>query len=202
MVPVCNQLIIFMDYKLHTATKSLILRQQLNTLLDWQSLTWPNIRSDCQNYRNLALITDHLNQNLSEAVSGDLHFLRFHRILICNQSMTDYHMTNPDCGYCEKRELDVDCSARMEKKHELGCEGGEIWIGRERREHISGQGDRKGEICSRDWMFLSRGVIYRNSDIRMKIQWPMQRMNRTGMRQTIRGRVPEPCHTLQEYFCP
>lgn len=54
--------------------------------------------------------------------------------------MVNYHMTNPGCGYCEKREMDVDCSAMMEKKHELGCEGGEIWFDRERRGHISGQG--------------------------------------------------------------
>lgn len=44
--------------------------------------------------------------------------------------MTNYQMTNPDCAYCEKREMDVDCSAMMEK-YEQGCEGGEIWIGRE-----------------------------------------------------------------------
>lgn len=50
----------------------------------------------------------------------------------------------------------------MEGKYEQGCEGGEIWIGRERRENTSGQGNRKDEIYLRDGVFLSRGVTYGN----------------------------------------
>lgn len=65
--------------------------------------------------------------------------------------MTNYQITNPDCEYYEKRQMDVGCSAMMEGKYEQGCEGGEIWIGRERRENTSGLfPNRKDEIYLRD----------------------------------------------------
>lgn len=38
----------------------------------------------------------------------------------------------------------------IEKKYEQGCKREEIWVGRERKGHISGQRDGKGKICSRD----------------------------------------------------